>query len=99
MLNTILQCFIGLSPTPIQSFTVPVPRIQEKVLVAQTQSSKFYVTQKNSTVFILEVFLGSEEARVYSQGTLQTVQQDLSLSFWNREQLVEYMCRLKSARK
>lgn len=66
----------------------------EKVLIGNLGYLTAYVLEKNQNTFILEAFLPDQEARIYAQGNLNTDQDSVVASFWNRENIFDISCHL-----
>jgi hypothetical protein len=53
-----------------------------------------YITENSKNVFLTEIFIASNDVRIYSQGILKSPTDQLIASFWGRDLLIEVGCSL-----
>jgi len=70
------------------------PELNTKILIGREESFTAYITQIEHSHFILEAFIVNKEARIYSEGNLEKVNDELKLSIWSRDEIVDIDCRL-----
>ncbi len=90
-LSTPLRCQINLNLSPLFSGQVE-SQTGQKVLVAHTATIDAYVTEKENHFFIIEAFLADYEARIYGEGFIKVLGDQISASIWGRENQIEISC-------
>jgi hypothetical protein len=89
-----LSCQISLNMQVIHQVEIQ-SLLNEKVAIGRKDGISAYVTEKQDHSFLIEAFLADEEARIYAQGSLNTANENLLATFWNRDHMIDVGCHLR----
>ena len=92
---TPLQCVVRLNLTPMIAKTI-ASSPNEKIMIGEIDSMRAYVTENENNFFSLNLFFGAYETQVFSEAFLRTSYDKISLSFWNRDVLIDVQCALEN---
>lgn len=90
-----LVCDLYVSGVLEQSSVVTTTQGQ-KISVADFESLKFFIEEKESPRYVIEVFDPSIPSRSYAEGVLITPKDELKWSLWNREIWIDLSCSLNA---
>lgn len=66
----------------------------EKILFAKADGHRVYLSEKDPRTFELEAYIVENEIRVYSKATLKEDSDLIELSYWSRDQMLQWSCNL-----
>lgn len=87
---TQLTCVEKISNVITQKITVNLDLAKRASLFSGDGNSS-YITEKKSGLFSMELFMGTREQRLYSEGPI-TEKTALILAIWTRDELIEIEC-------
>lgn len=88
-----LICSVNLNTEPVAETPVTVD-VNAKVVYAEMDGFRFFVTNKGNSKFEIEVFNAAEPSRSYASGKLLDATDELSWSVWSRDYLIDSTCKL-----
>ena len=89
-LATQLTCLEKLANVVTKKITVDLD-LGKKVSLFTADGNSSYITERKSGFFSLELFMGSREQRLYSEGPI-SAESALILAIWTRDELIEIEC-------
>ena len=87
-----LECQISVNGEKVLSAPVQTLALQ-KISIGRIDGISAYVTEKTDSIFLVEAFLASQEARIYAEGSLKNTGESLAATFWGRQSWTEITCR------
>lgn len=90
---TEISCDLFVNGALEKSFVADL-KLELKTKVASSSGLTFYLTEKESPRYLIEVFDPNVPARSYAEGVLITPKDQLKWSMWSREIWVELVCSL-----
>ncbi len=68
--------------------------LDQKVLITKSAEVVAYLTQKQKT-FVIEAFLTQYDARIYAEGKITNLEDQLTASLWGRDILIDISCAMQ----
>lgn len=87
---TTLTCVEKMANSVTQKMTVDLD-LGKRASLFSGDGNSSYITEKKSGFFSMELFMGSREQRLYSEGPISEGT-PLILAIWTRDELIEIEC-------
>ena len=89
-----IRCQININNTSQNILTIDSV-LDQKVLITKSADVVAYLTQKQKT-FVIEAFLPQYDARIYAEGKIINLEDQLTTSLWGRDMLIDISCAMKN---
>lgn len=87
---TQLTCVEKMANTITRKMTVDLD-LGKRASLFSGEGNSSYITEKKAGFFSMELFMGSREQRLYSEGPINDAT-PLILAIWTRDELIEIEC-------